>query len=189
VAYRIKPFEVPGVAVKPLDPSEGLRLTAHERRLFDSVSEEHIRISGTTVEYYHLDIAASNWDPLYGEARDRKFNGPYKIIAYLTYPESPPEMRQEGFRNSFNCECWISRKAMEDANAPAPSEGDVFRVWDLPYFNEGSVDGQNVPSAGYYFDATDVDEDGHLFDNPDFVGFKVTLARRNEFAAERRVGK
>lgn len=95
----------------------------------------------------------------------------------------------EGGRTTFGAEVWIARKSIEDIRAPQPNESDVLRIWNTPFFNEWAVDNapSGQPNTGYFFDIIDVDDDGHLFDSPTFVGFKLSIKRRTEFTPERRI--
>lgn len=158
-----------------------------ERFLFDCWAQEHNRIGGTQIEFWSLNIEKSKRDPLYDEPVERVWDGPFRLIGYLEYPDKVPEAREEGLRSSWASSIWIARKEFEDAHAPAPVAGDVIRVWNTPFHQSVGVDAEDVPGRGFYFDVTDADDDGHLFDNASFVGFKCDITRRTEFTPERRL--
>lgn len=185
---RVKPW--PGkCVVAPWPDNDTLRLTDNELALHDSVATEVNRIAGTEVDLFEQDTEGGVYDPQYGEPVDRAFKGPFRLKAYVEWADSSPEVREEGFRTSFGSRCWIARKDLEERGIPIPTEGDVVRFWNRPFFNDFSVDSDpRPPDAGYFFNVIDVDEDGHLFDNPGFVGFWLVLQRRTEFTPERRVG-
>lgn len=183
-ARDVKPFKLPaGIQVdcEGVKPAGSMTLGDSERFLFDSFAQEHVRTSGTPMEFWSQDIEGSERDPLYDEPIVRKWAGPFKIVGYLQRPDSIPEAREEGIRQTFPSEMWVARKEFEDANAPPPKEGDVMRVWNLPFYADIG-DGK-----GYFFDVIDSDEDGHLFDQASFVGFKLHVNRRTEFTPERRI--
>ncbi len=163
-------------------------LTGSEICLFDQFADDHLNIFGTPIEYWHQDIANSTRDPLYDEPIDRAWLGPYSLKAYVEYIPAVPEAREEGTRITWNGTIWFTRKSLEDIGAPAPLEGDVIHYWQNRFFREHSVNGEHISNAGYYFDVVNADDDGHLFDSANFVGFKLTVVRRTEFTPERRLG-
>jgi hypothetical protein len=153
-----------------------------EKDMFDSFSQEQVKIAGTTMDLYKLNLDRSKRDPLYDEPIERVYDGPYRMKCVMDYPASIPSTGEEGFRIEWPASVWIPRKELEDADAPTPFEGDVIRVWDTPFYRSFKV-----PASGFYFDVINVDTDGHLHDTPTFVGFRVTLKRRTEMAPERKI--
>lgn len=183
----VKPFPA---SCRDVRPFEGpMRTTGREIALFDSVASELVQRAGTVIDYYAIDIAGSDRDPLYDEPTARRFRGPFRLKAFVAYADSQPDPRQEGFVNSWASSAWIPRVEFEKSNFGdiQPGEGDIIRVWNLPYFNEAAVDDESVPGAGFYFNVVNVSNDGHLFDQPQFVGFTFQLARNTEFTPERRI--
>lgn len=164
-----------------------LQMPECEHDLFDSIAQEHVNIAGTDIDYYSHNVKGSTRDALYDEPVERVFGGPFRVKGYIVWPDTTPDVRMEGWRTIVNAEAWIARKEIEDKRCPAPSETDVLRIWNTPFFNDWAVDGEDVPNAGYYFDVLNVNDDGHLFDSPQFVGFKMILKRRTEFTPERRI--
>lgn len=181
----VKPFAADCRSVKPY--CGPLHLGAKERALFDSVATEVTTIAGTQVEYWAIDVAGSVRDPLYSEPSLRKFKGPYLINIWVGYSNSTPDVTSRGFRNTWATSAWIPRTAVEKANMPTPVEGDIFGVWKLPFFADDSSPSKFTPTGGYYFNVGNVSEDGHLFDNGEFVGFTLEIARNTEFTPERRI--
>jgi hypothetical protein len=164
-----------------------LQMPDCEHDLFDSIAQEHVNIAGTDIDFYSHNVAGSKRDALYDEPVERVYGGPFRVKGYVVWPDTTPDVRMEGWRTIVNAEAWIARKEIEDKRCPAPSETDVLRFWNTPFFNDWAVDGEDVPNAGYYFDILNVNDDGHLFDSPQFVGFKMILKRRTEFTPERRI--
>ena len=156
--------------------------------MFDSIASEMNNIAGTAIDYYALDKQKTKRDALYDEPIQYVWRGPYKLKAYVTWPESTPDAREEGMKSDFEgTTAWLARADIEGLRMPYPQEGDIIRFWAVPYFNSAGVDGLAVPNAGYYFDCLDVDDDGHIFDQASFVGFKIELKRRTEFTPERKI--
>lgn len=158
-----------------------------EQSIFDCWAAEHTGIAGVNIEYFHFNLDASTRDPLYDEAIERVFDGSYNFKAFVEYPEAEPEATEQGFHVKWDATIWIPRANIESVGAPTPAEGDVIRVWNTPFYNKYGVAEQDIPGAGYFFSLTKVDEDGHLFDQAGFVGFKCTMKRNTEYTPERRM--
>lgn len=169
-------------------PCGSFRFDGAELCLFDSIAEEQLQRAGTPIQYWQQDIENSKRDPLYDEPISRSWRGPYNLMAFVEYAAESMEAREEGTRSVWNGVLWIARISLEQAGGKAPEAGDVVRYWaDAAFYAKHSVIGANEPGSGYYFDVTNVDTDGHLFDSSKFVGFKLELARRTEFTPERRL--
>lgn len=187
----VKPFLPRNSLVAPHKP-ERLGLDASERQLFDSIAQEHVGIAGTTVDFYALQIEKSVRDPLYDEAIRHNFKGPFRLKIWVSYPDNTVDASDHGSTGSWSGTCWFPRKELEDNGAPVPAEGDIIRTWNIPYWNDGSLspeeNPENIPGRGLYFTITNVDEDGMMFDNPQFVGVSCNFSRRSDFTPERRIG-
>lgn len=162
-------------------------LDTAEQGLFDCFATEHVTISGTEIELFHLDIDTSVRDPLYDEAVERIFQGSYVMKVFLEYPEPDTEATEYGLRKRWDAEVWIPRAEIERVSAPVPTEGDIIRVWNNPYFKKYSVIDQDIPNSGFFFNIIKTQQDGHLFDRSGFVGFKCMLKRNTDFTPERRL--
>lgn len=184
---KCKPVPQECPTCEPVCQSNLFSIGDGERKLFDSVAQELNQIVGTDLDYFVQDVNESTRDPLYDEPIERVFKGPYRVKAYVEQPSTTPEVREEGYRTIFDGSVWIARADFDALGLSAPSEGDVLRFWNTPFFNSQAVDGEDVPNRGYFFDVVDVDEDGHLNDTASFVGFKLVVRRRTEFTPERRL--
>lgn len=159
-----------------------------EQALFDGFAQEQVAVSGTPVDYWCINVPDSVKDPLYGEAKIRRFAGPFKVMGSFTAPSVNPSPEEFGLTGKWDAAIWIARKSFEDAGAPIPNEGDVLRTWNLPYYIATStMEPEPVPSAGYFFNVVQLGPDGYVGDSPIFVGYKFTLTRRAEFTPERRI--
>jgi len=177
----------PTMPVRPMGDCETFALGDCERALFDCITSEHVNIIGTSIAYYTQNISQSIVDPVYNEPVKRAWLGPYLLKAFVTLAKTTG-VAMEGLSSQFDGELWLPRSECERVNMLAPSETDIVRVWDTPYYNtEFAVDGFDIPGAGLYFAITDVQEDGTLFDNPSFVGFKCTLRRTTQQTPERKL--
>lgn len=156
--------------------------------LFDHFAQEHTAASGTEILYWHQDLETSLRDPLYDEPIDRVWRGPFKLKGFVEYMEGQPQMSENGMTVRWQGRIFIARLELEQSNAPAPLEGDVLKFWENKFFQEHSVNGdESIPNAGYYFDVINADDVGHVHDSDRFVGFNLTVQRRTEFTAERRL--
>lgn len=187
--------------VKPFQPCRAgeikpwcgpLQLTAKERKLFDSIATEVNKTAGTPVRYWVLDVPGSVVDPLYDEPITRKFKGPYNVQAWVGYANSTPDVQPQGFRNTWATSAWLARTDVEKSGMNPPTEGDIMEIWDIPFFADDAASfegkpGIFAPKPGYYFNITNVSEDGHLFDTAEFVGFTLAISRNSEFTPERRI--
>ena len=188
MANNVKPLVPPNPIVSPMKDYESFNLDDRELFLIDGYANEHVSILGTSIEYWAIDIHGSKKDPLYGEAIERNFKGPYKYKVWFSYTESTPEAREEGLVERYQPTAWLPRKQVEEASATLPIEGDVLRAWNIPFYAlYGVAEHKAPPDGGYYFNIIDVDTDGQVFDNASFVGYKLQLRRRSEFTPERRI--
>ena len=158
-----------------------------EQGLFDCWAGEHVSIAGVEIEMFSMDLDASSRDPLYDEAIERVFQGSFRFKAFVEYPEADTEATENGFHVRWDATIWIPRANIEASGAPTPTEADVIRIWNTPYYKQYSVGSQDVPGSGYFFNITKVDADGQLFDQPGFVGFKCVVKRNTEYSPERRM--
>lgn len=161
------------------------KLDGSEIPLFDSVAEEVTAVGGTEVDVYQRDEKRSSRDSLYDEVVEDAWKGPYRISAWVQYPEGAPEANQAGFKEVWPSVIWVARSALEGAGARLPKIGDVFAFWKVPFFKE--IAKTKDPKRGFYFNVTKVDQDGHLNDSSEFVGFRLTVKRDTTFAPERRL--
>jgi len=181
----VQPFKADPRDVRPY--AGPLRMGAKELPLFDSVAAELVRRAGTVIEYFGIDTDGSDYDPLYAEPTTRRFKGPFRLEGWVGYSNSTPDTRQEGFVNSWATSAWIARTEFERVSFPfQPGEGDIIRMWKLPFFDLAGTD-VPIPGGGYYFNVVNVSEDGHLFDQAQFVGFTFSISRNTEFTPERRI--
>ena len=162
--------------------------------MFACWAAEQTQASGTLVDWYSQDIPAATLDPLYNEPENRVWNGPYRFKAFVEFPDQSIEVREEGHRFVWSGGMvWVPIRMVEDGDMPnIPQEGDVVRMWSIPFFDalyNIDLEGGSppAPEAGYYFDVIDVTEDGHVFDEAAFTGFKCEIKRRTEFTPERRL--
>ena len=161
----------------------GRLLNDCEAGYFDSIASEVNSLAGTQINFYNLRPVAGEIDPLYGEHTSRAPVGPIKMWATFEWPQVTPESGEPGFHLEFDCQCYIARVDFDKINAEYPYEGDVIEAWRTPYHIERSK------GTGLFFDVIKVENDGHVNDSPTFVQFRLSLKRRTEYNAERRLNE
>lgn len=168
------------------DCGVGLQITDEEKPLYDSVAVESTLAEGEPVEFYSQDLDRTVRDPVTRQVRKRAWKGPWVVKSRIEWPDSTPEVREEGFVTNWSSRIWMPRALLEQLGAPVPQEGDVVRFWDIPFFNDKIRLKQLFP-AGLFFNVVDVDSDGHIGSTSTFVGFWLTIKRRTDYPPERRV--
>lgn len=159
----------------------GRILDDSEQELFDMVASDQNEAAGIDVNFYSNNKKLGTKDPLYGEYVNRHIDGPYRVPAWVKWPPQNPFSTEHGFTLEFDGECVISRIHLENKKAPFPSEGDIIEMWRTPYHDANSM------GKGMFFDVIKVNNDGHINDTPTFVQFRLTLKRRPQFGAERKI--
>ncbi len=163
----------------------GKVLDDSELELFDCINQDLNELAGVQVNYYgynpHSVENRALVDPLYGEPIERKFDGPFRVWSIVKYPEYTALTDESGFGREWDAEVTISRVHLDEANAPYPSEGDIIELWRTPFHDAWSM------GKGMFFDVIKSKNDGHINDSPTFTQFKLTLKRRSQFGAERRL--
>lgn len=185
----VRPF-LKGVPCDKVAPWEGpLRFDSRkELALFDSIAAETTRIGGTDVDIYILDADASPTDPLYEEPIQRHFKGPFRVRGVVEYPDATPAQNPEGMTTDWPSSLWVSRQDIELVGCPVPGEDDIVGFWLTPFWDDQAAgSAEKTEDTELFFNVLNTNPDGMLFDNPEFVGVKMTLARNTEFRPERRI--
>ena len=159
----------------------GKILDGSESALFDSITSDLNEAAGEEVNYYSSNKEQSTIDPLYGEYVNHKIDGPWKLPALPKWPSQSPMAGEHGYTVEFDGKCTIARVHFEIYHAPYPIEGDILEFWRTPYHDVDSM------GKGLFFDIIKVDNDGHINDSSVFVQFILTLKRRPQFGAERKL--
>lgn len=152
-----------------------------ELALFDLIASEVNELYGDEVNYYATDNPSAKVDPLYGEPIERSINGPFRLPAYVSWPQYSPESGESGFGREFDGTVTISRIHLDRAHAPYPGEGDVIEMWRTPYHDARSM------GVGMFMDVVKSENSGHINDTASFVQFKLYVKRRTQYGAERKV--
>jgi hypothetical protein len=172
---------------KPLcAPTGEISFDAQEIQYFDSVAAEY-GSHGVTIEFYKQDVAAATYDPLYGEPIQRVWHGPFKLEGFVEAVSADPSVDEHGNATLFETSVYVARQEFDKAHSRYPDEGDIIRVWNLPYLNSTDFALGDTADAGVYLDVVDTSPSGHIFANGEFVGFKIGARRASEDPPERRL--
>ncbi len=159
----------------------GTLLDDSESAFFDGIATELNTLAGDEINFYGQNRSRSTIDPLYGEYINRAIDGPFRLNAWVKWPQINVDVSEQGFGFEMDGMCSISRLELENANAPYPFEGDIIEMWRTPYHDADSL------GKGLFFDVIRVENDGHINDSPTFVQFKLYLKRRTQNGAERKI--
>ena len=158
-----------------------------DTELHDCWAKEYADVNGTPIEWFVLDMQKSPRDDIYDEVLHR-YAGPFKFKGVIEKPTRSAIPDETGISAFFDTKVWIARKCVEDECMGVPKIGDIVQLWDLPFYADwASLNSKGVRNAAYAFDVVDVQEDGHPFDGPFFVGFDVSLQRNTKFSPERKI--
>ena len=120
---------------KPASPPPPLFLGEKERNLVKQVNDEIIeRVIGQQVLYFPIDIARTNFHPVYGEAIEKSFLHPVRVYALVeyggletTYLDNIGMDKKEGITVNFH-----RRRLTEDQDLFV-REGDFVRYGSAFY--------------------------------------------------------
>ena len=116
MAIEIKPIVHPNSVVGPCEDGT-FTLTDKELFLFDLIAQEHTNIEGTEIDLYQMCRKRQVTDPLYDEVVLNAFDGPFRLKAWVEYPEVNVEIREEGFRKVLPSTLWVARIDIEQHEA------------------------------------------------------------------------
>ena len=167
----------------------GKVLDDSELEVFDCINQDLIELTGVEINYYAYNVQSAQnrtkVDPLYGEPTERHFGttgtGAARIMALVKYPEYVPLSEESGFSREWDAIVTLSRSMLDEKHLPYPSEADVIEMWRTPYHDMWSM------GKGLFFDVLKAKPDGYLNDTPTFTQFILTIKRRSQFGAERRI--
>jgi hypothetical protein len=163
----------------------GKVLDDSEVDLFDCINSDMIELTGVEINYYphnaQSPVNRRKIDPLYGERTEPIAAEPQRNKAIVKYPEYEPMAEESGFAREWDAKVILSRAMLDEKNLPYPSEADVIEMWRTPYHDMWSM------GKGLFFDVIKAKHDGHINDTPTFTQFELTLKRRSQFGAERRI--
>jgi hypothetical protein len=105
-----------------------------ERDLVKQVNDELIeRVIGQTVAYYPIDMKASNFHPLYGEAIEKTFLPPIRIYALVEKAETDRTYSNNGVDKVQNIVVHFHKRRLTEDQDLFVREGD-FLLYDNQFY-------------------------------------------------------
>ena len=131
---------------QPAQPPPPLFVGRAERDFVKQINDEVIeKVIGQQILYFPIDIARSNFHPLYGESTNKTFLPPIRVYSLVEYSDSERSQQQFGFDSLKNINVHFHKKRLtEDQNL-------IVRLGDFLQYDE------------YYFEIVDVSNPKYLF--------------------------
>ena len=155
---------------QPDAPPPPLFAGKKERDLVKQVNDELIeRVIGQSILYYPISIKDSNFHSLYGEAINKSFLPPVRVMALIDWQGSEVSVDSFGYDRVFNIEIYFHRRRVTQ-------DQDLFvRVGDFIQYNQMLFEIVNTSMSRYLFG-----QDGQDFE----VKATCRYAREGVFNAE-----
>lgn len=123
----------PNKAVQPDAPPPPLFLGQKERDLVKQINDEIIeRVIGQTVTYYPISRQHTNYN-LYGEAIQKSFLSPVKVLALVEWEGSKTETKVYGIDRVTNITVKFHRRRLTEDQDLFVREGDFVLYGDTFY--------------------------------------------------------
>ena len=131
---------------QPTQPPPPLFVGQAERNFVKQINDEIIeRIIGQELLYFPIDMAMTNFHPLYGEAIDKTFLSPVRVYCLVEFNGSDRVQQEYGYDNLYNVTVHFhKRRLTQDQNL-------FVRLGDFVQYDQ------------MYFEIVDVFEPRYLF--------------------------
>jgi len=131
---------------QPVAPPPPLFVGRAERNFVKQISDEIIeKIVGQQLLYYPIDLARTDYHPLYGEAIEKTFLPPVRIYTLVEFNGSTRTQEKYGFDNLYNITAHFHKRRLTE-------DQDLFvRLGDFVQYDQ------------MYFEIVDVSEPRYLF--------------------------
>ena len=120
---------------RPASPPPPLFLGKKERDLVKQVNDELIeKVIGQQILYYPIDMDATNFHPLYGEAIEKTFLPPIRIYALVEYTDfSTDYLDNAGIDKTWEININFHKRRLEEDQNMYVREGD-FVLYNTHYY-------------------------------------------------------
>ena len=120
---------------RPDNPPPPLFLGKKERDLVKQVNDELIeKVIGQQILYYSIDMATTDFHPLYGEAIEKTYLPPVRVYALVEYTEeSTKYMENVGVDRSWEINIHFNRRRLTEDQNLYVREGDFVLYGDNYY--------------------------------------------------------
>ena len=126
---------------QPTQPPPPLFFNKKERDLVKQVNDELIeRVIGQTILYYPIDTDSTNFHPLYGEAIEKTFLPPVRVMALIEWGNIATETSHTyGMDKTGTLTCHFHDRRISDDQDLFVREGD-FILYGQIYYEIVNVD-------------------------------------------------
>ena len=120
---------------RPPAPPPPLFLGKKERDLVKQVNDELIeKVIGQQILYYPVDLEATNFHPLYGEAIEKTYLPPVRVYALVEFTNYVTEyMESAGLDKSWEISVHFHRRRLTEDQNLEVREGDFVLYGDFFY--------------------------------------------------------
>ena len=120
---------------RPAAPPPPLFFGEKERNLVKQVNDELIeKVIGQQILYYSIDMATTDFHPLYGEAIEKTYLPPVRVYALVEYTEeSTKYMENVGVDRSWEINIHFHRRRLTEDQNLYVREGDFVLYGDNYY--------------------------------------------------------
>tara|TARA_R100000008_G_C3554373_1_gene152347 strand:+ start:486 stop:974 length:489 start_codon:yes stop_codon:yes gene_type:complete len=120
---------------RPDNPPPPLFLGKKERDLVKQVNDELIeKVIGQQILYYSIDMVATDFHPLYGEAIEKTYLPPVRVYALVEYTEeSTKYMENAGVDRAWEINVHFHRRRLTEDQNLYVREGDFVLYGDNYY--------------------------------------------------------
>lgn len=121
-------------AIQPDAPPPPLFLGEKERNFVKQINDEVIeRVIGQTVTYYPISREHTNYHPVYGEAIQKTFLSPVKVLALVEWEGSKTETKIFGVDRVTSITVNFHRRRLTEDQDLYVREGDFLLYGDVFY--------------------------------------------------------
>lgn len=121
-------------AIQPDAPPPPLFLGEKERNFVKQINDEVIeRVIGQTVTYYPISREHTNYHPVYGEAIQKTFLSPIKVLALVEWEGSKTETKAFGIDRVTSITVNFHRRRLTEDQDLYVREGDFLLYGDVFY--------------------------------------------------------
>ena len=120
---------------QPDKPPPPLFIGEKERDLIKQVNDELIeKVIGQQILYYPVDLEATNFHPLYGEAIEKTYLPPVRVYALVEFTDYVTEyMESAGLDKSWEISVHFHRRRLTEDQNLEVREGDFVLYGDFFY--------------------------------------------------------
>jgi hypothetical protein len=120
--------------IQPNNPPPPLFLGKKERNLVKQVNDELIeRVIGQQILYYPIDIARTNFHPIYGESMDKVFLSPIRVFALIDWDSLETTTNEHGIDRATEITVHFHKKRLTEDQNLYVTEGDFILYGEYYY--------------------------------------------------------